>query len=202
MPQPNKIVVYNLQERLLQLSAQPGMTDERIAELLTQELGGRDTISASSVSRNRRILRAERASETKAAFQEHVKGHLPADLSALEEVELWLLSIFRNQAETIQVRNPEMMNDPEIQRLLAAMNASECPAGFDLKTRGQAAMMAVKVIETKLKFSGILGSASGGESAAVKKADEILEELDEKLREKVTRALGTGTKAAGVPRPH
>jgi hypothetical protein len=204
MPQPNKIITYGLEERVLELSALPGMTDIRIADVLNQELAAKDlsgTVSASAVSRFRRAARSERAAETKALIQDHIKGVVPKDLEALEEVESWLLSIFRNQGEILQVKNPDLLQDPEVKRLMAAVSASEYPAGFDVRTRSQAAMMALKVIELKLKYSGALDDPNR-EAAEVKKVQELLDDFDDELKGKAQRAFGSGRQKEGVPGPH
>lgn len=201
MPQPNKIITYGLEERVLQLSAQPGATDISIAAILTQDLAGAGKISPSAVSRFRRAVRAERASETQALIQDHIRGVVPQDLKAIEEIEMWFLSIFRNQAELVQVRDPELLKDPEISRLLSAISASEFPGGFDVKTRGWAAGKVKELIELKLKFSGALDDPNKA-AAAAKKADQMLDELDKDLQGAVGDALGAGKDKAPVSGPH
>ena len=142
----NKIIQYGLEDRVLALSGE-GKTTAVIAKIISDELA-EDSISQPTVSRYLKAVRQERSEQTREIFSEHIKVTLPQDLKALEEIEGFMLSIFRN-SKTI---------DPDTQE--------EKPGKYELPQRIDAAMKAVKVIETKLRYSGVLeGSGKGGENA-------------------------------------
>lgn len=155
MSAQNKIEKYQLQDRTLELSARPGLTHTQIAEILTTELAGRASVSQATVSRWLKAVRQERGEQTRQVVQDHIQATVPADLQALEEVEGWLLGIFRDQTELLKIRDTSMLGDRDLERLAAAVQASEGD-GFDLSDRANAAMKAVKIIELKLRFAGIL----------------------------------------------
>lgn len=136
MAQLNKIEKYNLAERVLALAAE-GKTTAQIADILTAELTGTDSISQPAVSRWLKSVREERSNQTKQIVHDHIKATVPKDLEALDEVEEFMLSVFRNTK-----KNPE-----------TGKNES---AGYELRTRADAGMKAVKIIETKLRFAGVL----------------------------------------------
>ena len=150
----NKIEKYNLGPEVLRLDALPGMTTYRIAELLTEGLQGKDTITQSTVSRWLKGERKERRDQTRSVVNERLKKEVPKDLDALEEVQAWLMGIFRDQRELIKL-NPEWEKDPEIKALMDKIQGGT-DGGHDLRTRIDAAMKAVKVVEVKLKYAGIL----------------------------------------------
>lgn len=175
MSAQNKIEKYNLGSECLKLIAVPGATTHSVAAQLTERLEGRDTISQSTVSRWLQAERRERREETRKVVDEHIKEHVPKDLSALEEIETWLLGIFRNQAELLKLR-PELAEDPEIKKLVEKIQGENTEA-HDLRTRADAAMKAVKVIELKLKYAGILEDPT-----RPKALDDLSdEELEERL---------------------
>lgn len=194
----DKITKYRLEARVLELSGVPRATTYTIAEQVTQELKDRgigDSVSQSTVSRFLSRVRKDRSEQTRSVVQEHIKEVVPKDLQALEEIEGWLLSIFRNQKEVVKIR-AELLKDEELKKLLSAIEGGGEPGSYDLKVRGSAAMMALKVIELKLKYSGILETPDDKQEAE-QLAREMEAELDPEL-EKAIGDLGAGTDQAGV----
>jgi len=147
MAGPGKIEKYRLEERVLALAAE-GRNTYQIAARITEELDGKDTISQPTVARWLKRTRRERSEQTRALVHEHIKAAVPKDLEALEEIEGFLMAVFRNRTV-----------DPE--------TGEEQPLQHDLSTRVDAGMKAVRIIETKLRFSGVLedpqGAGAGGE---------------------------------------
>jgi len=185
MPAPNKIEKYEFQDEILKLSAQPGMTTHRIAEILTEKLEGRDTISQPTVSRWLKGERELRGEQTRAIVQDHIKEAVPEDLKALEEIEAWLLGIYRNQMELVKARSPELLDDdPELKALTEKLQGDGNEDGYSLDTRINAAMKAVKIIELKLKYAGILEDPDARPKHIKDIEDEDLEEKIKELMKK------------------
>lgn len=140
----SKIGKYNLQDRTLALAAE-GKSTDAIAKILTEELEGKDSISQTSVAAWLKKIRQERSEETRHVVREYIKNTVPKDMEALNEIEAWLLDIFRNQ---------KSVKDPETGKV----TCSDLPTKdiHDLPTRSAAGMKAVKIIETKLRFAGLL----------------------------------------------
>ena len=157
MSKINKIEKYNLQERTLALSAQ-GHTTALIAAKLTEELQGRDTISQPRVSVWLKRIRKERSEQTREQFQDFVKTELPTDLKALKEIEGWHLDLFRADKlkEHLKSIGIQDQKAEDIAQIIIA----------DFHTRSSAAMKALKIIETKLRFAGVLEDDGGAGSAA------------------------------------
>ena len=193
----DKITKYRLENRVLELSGKPRTSTYEIAEAVSKELqakGSDDSISQSTVSRFLARVRKDRSEQTRSVVQEHIKEVVPKDLEALEEIERWFLGIFRNQAEVVKIR-AELLKDEEVKKLLSAIEGAG-GTGYDLKTRGNAAINALKVIELKLKYSGILETPNDDEEA-MRLAKEIEDELDPEL-ERAVNELGAGRDQAGV----
>lgn len=153
----SKIDKFNMGQAVLDLFAK-GKNTYEIADAVSEMLkdqgifyynGGDpipERVSQPTVARYLKEVRKERAEETRAVVHEHVKAHIPKDLEALEEIEGFFLSIFRN-----------VLIDPETKEpMIDAATGKIMGAGYDDKTRGAAAMQAKAVIETKLKYAGIL----------------------------------------------
>ena len=131
-----KIEKYHLEDRCLELSTAPGMTGVRIAQVLTEGLGGKDTITQSTVCRWLKSVREERADETREVYREFIKGRLPNDLDQIEEVQTFFLHIHRNKTF-----------DPEKEEFI--------DADFTRAERGEAGKAVVKIILDKLKLAGV-----------------------------------------------
>ena len=129
-----------------------GNTTHQIAAILTEEAEGRYSISQPTVSRWLKTVREDRAEQTKQLVHDHVKEHVPADLQALEDLESEYLAIFNN------------------------------PEQYNLKDRMAAGDRIVKIIDTKLKYAGILENpdALPGGSEDPVDLDEFRSTLSEK----------------------
>lgn len=139
-----KIRKYNLEERILELSV--GRTTTQVAQALTSELQAKgipETISQTAVSRYLRKVWASRAEETRNIVQEHIKTYVPKDMTAIEEIETWLLERFRGRVDLAA---------------LAGTVAKEVAAIIeaDHGKRAEYGMKAARLIELKLKYAGIL----------------------------------------------
>ena len=125
----NKVVRLGLEADVLQLSSS-GKTHAEISDAINKKLmGSGEQISTSSITRYLRWVRKTRSEETRIIVQDHIKGTVPADLEALDEVEAKLLEEFRDESN-------------------------------DFKFRMTIGMNVVRVIETKLRFSGVLETPS------------------------------------------
>ena len=131
-----KIEKYHLEDRCLELSAGPSMTGVKIAQVLTEGLNGKDTITQSTVCRWLKSVREERADETREVYRKYVKGHLPNDLDQVEEIQTFFLGIFRNQKF-----------DPEKKEFV--------DGSFSLAEQGEAGKTVFKMIIDKLKLGGV-----------------------------------------------
>jgi len=160
----NKIDKYELGELVLKLAGE-NKTAEAIAGIITTELNGIDSISQPSVSRWLKSVRQERSEQTKHIVQEHIKATVPLDLEALDEIEGFLLEVFRNK-----------VFDPE---------TGEATIGiYDLKDRQNAGMNAVKIVETKLRFAGLLEDP---EKMGMKVPTSIEELSDDEITERLQK---------------
>ena len=104
MAQVNKIEKNNLQGRCLALFRE-GRTTAEIADILTQELAGIDTISQPSVSRWLKPIRDDERDETRKRIHDHIKATVESDLDILDEVEGFMVQEFRNPANTVLQRS-------------------------------------------------------------------------------------------------
>ena len=137
MAAQSKVTKYNLQERTLALAGE-GATTDAIADILTKELDGKDTISQSTVSRWLKAERKERSEQTRSIVHDHIKATVPKDLDALDEVLTFLMSHFRNV----------LPNPDDAEKTISQSHS--------IKERAEFGMRAVKIVETKLRFAGIL----------------------------------------------
>lgn len=135
----SKIVKYGFQDETLRLSAQPGMTGEKIAEILTARLENRDSIGQSTVSRFLTKYRMERQEQTNVIVQEHIKAVIPKRLDQLDEINLFYYTQFKNQKN---------LEDPMF------LDQEGKPLDFDLKSRDNAAWKLAELIFKLLKHTG------------------------------------------------
>lgn len=207
MAAQNKIEKYGLAERILALAAQPDATTLKIAEVVTGELRARgvaDSISQPTVSRFLKAVRQERGEQTRQIVHDHIKATVPADLAALDEIEAWLLEVFRDHRRSLARIRQEFVaalaskkrwGAAEVVDLFTRVvgEATE-QAGYDLKTRAGAAMNAVRVVETKLRFSGVLEGAAVGDPAKQHPVDldDFRTEVEELRAEVAGRGGGDG----------
>jgi len=104
MGQINKIEKHNLQGRCLALFRE-GRTTAEIADILTQELAGVDTISQPSVSRWLKPIRDDERDETRKRIHDHIKQTVESDLEILDEVEGFMVQEFRNPENSVLQRS-------------------------------------------------------------------------------------------------
>jgi hypothetical protein len=144
-----KIQKYGLEERILELSV--GRTTTEVSDAITAELqaeGIQDQISQPTVSRFLRKVRAARAEETRNLVQDHIKAHVPKDLEAIEEIESFLLERFRGRLDLSK------LSESLAEKVAAIIEG-------DHGKRSEYGMKAVRVIELKLKYAGILEETPG-----------------------------------------
>lgn len=167
MAAANKIIKYELGEKTLELAA--SCTTMEIARILTEEIqkkGVTDSVSQPSVARFIKAHRDERANQTKALVQSYVQGTTPRDLQILDDVMLGHYHIYKN-----------LKPDPENPEKLI-------PGEYSFEQCSSAGMKAVRVIETKLRWSGAL-SDKDPEDAAADAAKKIQDDLETDLMEKI-----------------
>jgi len=104
MGQINKIEKNNLQGRCMDLFRE-GRTTAEIADILTQELAGVDTISQPSVSRWLKPIRDDERDETRKRIHDHIKQTVESDLEILDEVEGFMVQEFRNPENSVLQRS-------------------------------------------------------------------------------------------------
>lgn len=125
MGRPNKIDQLNLAEKVLCLAATK--TSREISAILAQD--DKVDISHVAVARYIKGMREERAEQTRALVQEHIRGTVPTDLQTLDELVAELTALFREK------------------------NKEGKPA-HDLTERLKVARELRQAIDTKLKYSG------------------------------------------------
>ena len=104
MAQINKIEKNNLQARCMVLFRE-GRTTAEIADILTQELAGADTISQPSVARWLKPIRDDERDETRKRIHDHIKQTVESDLEILDEVEGFMVQEFRNPENSVLQRS-------------------------------------------------------------------------------------------------
>ena len=119
---PSKIEKYGFQDRVLKLYSEPGMTSLRIAQVLTEELQGNDSISQPTVSRWLKDVRDERREETRQVVNEHIKANIPKDLEALDIQDIYALTLNRLPPRYVQegtIVFNETVKKEEIERVVS-----------------------------------------------------------------------------------
>lgn len=176
MPALNKIDKFQLGDRILALCGD-GLTDEEIAKVLNHEGAGHYTLSRPTVSRWLQGVRRERAQKTKKVYDDHIEAVLPNDLQALERLETHFLAIalpnFNKDPNNTPATRPcekcsgtgkvkELyLKEPRI-RMEPCPNCTGKgeveipPEVIDPRTRLAAADRVIKIIDTKLKYAGLL----------------------------------------------
>lgn len=175
----DKISKHNLGPRILHLLTQEGKNSVEIARILTEE-GFK--ISQPTVSRWLSRERESHRDEVRDIVHEHVTKVVPDDMAALEEMERQCLTWSREgpdtAAERISAWKKIKDSYDHIKRdLLSATpdNLAEVMDGFykqclnwileDLENQKQrlsAMREARSIIDTKLKYAGILEGQAGG----------------------------------------
>ena len=182
MPPPNKINKLQVGDRILALCGD-GLTDEQIAKVLNQEASGAYTISRPTVSRWLQGVRRARAQKTKKVYDEHIEGVLPHDLEALESLEKYFLGIalpnFNEDSNAEPATEPcqkckstgkvkELyLEEPQVRMepcpdCNGKGKAEIPPEVIDPRNRLAAADRVIKIIDTKLKYAGLLENPEYG----------------------------------------
>ena len=91
----NKIEKYNLTDRILALH-EDRQTTARIAEIITQELDGADTISQATVARFLKPYRDEYKAQAHDKVTRHIEATIENDLQVMDEVEAFFYGIFKD----------------------------------------------------------------------------------------------------------
>ena len=154
---------------MLALAGQ-GESTGSIAKILTAE--GPIDLSQSAVARWLKKERKERGELTRMVVQEAIKAQVPADMKALDEVEGWLLGQFRGEVAA-NVRTL-IQNEAELVKIVEAIKA-------DTGRRAEFGLKAVRIIEVKLRYAGILENPLDGGGAGLHPPD--LEDLRAALQD-------------------
>ncbi|RJQ58024.1 MAG: hypothetical protein C4530_11465 [Desulfobacteraceae bacterium] len=186
MAKINKVEQLQLGERVLELSA-AGLSTAKIADVVSRELKD-ESISQRSIARYLKEVREDRASETRAVVQEHIKATVPVDLLALDEAESYHLAIARNHGwDPGEIRKNFLSALSEkkhwtqaeiIETYEGIFRQAEKGQFYDVKIRSAAYMNAVKIVETKLRFAGVLENPDEEASELKRTMDDLLNELD------------------------
>jgi len=137
MPQYHKIEKLNLCDRVLALKGQ-GKSDREVSRILNEEAAGEYIVSPATVSRWVKKVRVERAEKTREVYDKHIEATLPNDLLSLEELQ----QQFRAIAMPDKVE-AEIGQEGAVQR-------------HEFRDRLAAADRVIKIIDTKLKYAGLL----------------------------------------------
>lgn len=162
MPAANKILKYDLAEKALELST--SCTTMEISRLLTEQIqqkGIADSISQPTVARFIKSHRDERANQTRALVEKYVQATTPRDLEILDDIMMGHFNIWKNRQPDPE--NPEQFTE----------------GAYTDEQRSSAGMKAVRVIETKLKWSGAL--REDDPEALHRETEKLERELDEDL---------------------
>ena len=188
----NKIEQYNLQTRTLELKAE-GYPTRRIAEFLTEDLAGKDTISQPTVARWLAKERLKRKAAAEVILDDYISTSLPADLNILDELAETFLSIFRYNTgacnKVLKLLQAEVV-DLKIYKELRIKLGADKSINLrepDLKIGMQAADRLQSILNTKFRFIGV-GDPDDETTAKVDAAEreelkEIARELAEKKRQ-------------------
>lgn len=195
MAAQNKIIKYQLTERVLELRSLP---HEQIAEKLTSELRGKgidDSISQPSVSRWLKKYSQECKEKATAVLNEYLDITLPADLKILDELSEFYLIIFRDRlgqiiasVETVtgkieKVMSGKVVSMDSFRDLLVDMKSIrddiQNSLKIDLRDRFAAGDRLHAIIQTKLRWIGI--DPGEGEKVGDLSAED--KEIYEKLAE-------------------
>lgn len=175
MPGLNKIDKFQLADRILALCGD-GLTDEDISRTLNQEADGLYTVSRPTVSRWLQGVRRARAQKTKKVYDAHIEVVLPRDLEALERLEKYFLGIAlpnfnTDSAKPVTQPCQNCKGTGKIKQLYLEepqTRVEPCPdcngkgqveippEVIDPRNRVAAADRVIKIIDTKLKYAGLL----------------------------------------------
>jgi hypothetical protein len=140
----NIIKSFNLEDRILALSAQ-GMSSREIAARITKnDLVGKGSVSQPTVARFLKTVRKERGITARTIVDDYLKTSIPKDLELLDEVVKFHLTIFRGNV-TILEKKGEKVEAAEI----------------GIKERITASRDIHAILQTKMRFIGVDGDSGG-----------------------------------------
>ena len=93
----SKIEKYGLEARTAALAFDEHRNTREIADILTAELDGRDTISQSAVSSWLKPIREQNRDQAHDTINKHIKEKLDSDLESVEEIQLFLMNEMRDE---------------------------------------------------------------------------------------------------------
>ena len=161
MARINKIDRFDLAPRVLALTAE-GKTTHEIARILTDEAGGEYSMSQSTVARWLKDVRKERSEQTRQVVHDYIQKTVPTDLESINEVQAWLITQFRSLAhisiEAVRERLGEPITEEMFKKLISIFPADP----LDLRTRAELGMKNVPIVDTKLKYAGVLEDEDSG----------------------------------------
>jgi predicted transcriptional regulator len=200
-----KIEKHNLGPRVLHLLLKEGKTSSQIAEILTKD-GFK--VSQPTVSRFIKANREKARDEVQDLIHDHVQREIPKDMTALEDMEQLCLAWAKEEPDTtaerialwgkVQAQIPAWR-----EKILSYAQGSDEEKAVIIKEfiqlvsrwlfedlnmqkqRINAMRMATGIIDTKLKYSGVLQTGEG--SNIIISGDE--DERDEERSDREDRTL-------------
>jgi DNA-directed RNA polymerase subunit F len=161
MARINKIERFELAPRVLALTAE-GKTTHEIARILTEEGDGAYTISQSTVARWLKDVRKERSEQTRQVVHDYIQKTVPTDLESINEVQAWLIAQFRSLAHISIEAVSEALAEPITEEMFKKLIAIFPADPLDLRTRAELGMKIVRIVDTKLKYAGVLEDDESG----------------------------------------
>lgn len=162
MASVQKIEKYGLQERTLTLLSE-GHSHQEIAEILTKELEGRDTISQPAVSRWLKKVRRRRQEVVQPKVDKFLEETVESDLKCLQEMMDFQYQQFKG-------------------RLAADISGGQ-PRILGLKERNQAHDRLLEILKVKFRWMGIDGDQGTGDVLDPVDLSKFRNELKQEVKE-------------------
>lgn len=149
MSAPNKIKKFQLEERTRVLETQ-GHKHYEIADILTQELSGKGSISQATVSRFLKDEKSKRESVARVVMENYVEATLPGDLKLLDEIMGDWVILRRNESQ-------------KLHNLIAGIKiiANGKEVEFSEKRLAFIDEKLHEILRTKFRFVGVGGDGEG-----------------------------------------
>lgn len=201
----NKIDQYNLQDRVLSLRA-AGNSTRVIAQILSDELDGKDTISQPSVSRWIKKETQRRKAVSDVVIEDYITTSLPGDLKILDELAETYLGLFRHNTgalnkvlKFLQSSVPSLDDyralKAELESYLPAQKTKgnlNIPIEIDkpnLQTGMQAGDRLHSILQTKFRFIGVGDQDEEGSAKMTERERKELQEIAQQIAEKKRLAV-------------
>jgi len=185
MPAINKIERYGVAPRVLALSGE-GKTTHEISQILNEEAAGEYTISQPTVSRWLKDVRQDRSNQTRQIVHDYLKATVPTDLESINQVQAWLMDQFRSldiiSPETVSEALGKTIDEETFKTLVSIFPAEP----LDLRTKAEIGMKIVRVVDTKLRYAGVLedpDSAGAGSADPVDLDDFRMDAKPDQVKE-------------------